>query len=269
VLTVDADAGAPTLVLIQPGGAVPEVFLPLMGRLAGRARLLAPDLPGHGATEYRRSPGMGPHGTLRGHVSKVLDAMEVGPCVVAGSSLGAHVAVSMALHEPDRTRAVVVFGSASTFAAERELHEVVSRHSRSTEALGDPASVHTARASLRRFVDVQEDHLSDVMVWAQLLSRTLPAVRRSSAALFADLVDRELVRGDLVAHRLGELRQPVLVFWGRQDRGAPVRLAEDGVGRLPRGSLVVLDQCGHLPYLEHVDVVAARLQEFLLAAERG
>jgi pimeloyl-ACP methyl ester carboxylesterase len=256
VLTVDADAAAPTLVLIQPGGAVPEVFLPLITRLAGKARIIAPDLPGHGTTAYRRAPGAGPHATLREHVSRVLDAMAVGPCVVAGSSLGAHVTVSLALREPERTRAVVVFGSASTFASEAELEQVVLRHNRLSAAIPEPASLRAARASLRRFIDVHDDELSDAMVWAQSVSRTLPAVMQSSALLFADLVDRDLVRPDLVAHRLGEVHQPVLVIWGRQDQGADVRFAVDGVGRLPRGSLVVLEQCGHLPYLEHPDEVA-------------
>lgn len=256
VLTVDADKNAPTLVLVQPGGAVPEVFLPLIRRLAGEVRIVAPDLPGHGTTAYRRTHKGTPHATLRLHLARVLDALGVGPCMVAGSSLGAHVSVSLAMHEPDRVQSLVIFGSASTFASESELHAVVSQHNRSSAAIPDPGSLAAARASLRRFVDVNDEELSPEIVWVQSISRALPAVAASCGLLFADLVDRDLVRPDLVAHRLGEIQQPVLVIWGRQDPVADVLMAEEGVGRFAQGSLSVLNECGHLPYLEHADEVA-------------
>lgn len=253
----------PTLVLLQPGATVPEVFLPLAARLAGRARIIAPDLPGHGLTPYLRTEGVGPHATLGRHVSRVLDALEIDRAMVLGSSLGAHVALALALREPARVSGVVAIGSASAFASETEMAKVLARHNAAdTGKIGD-ATLAGARRSLERYLVSGDVPLPPEILWAQHLSRTRPDVSRSALRLFDDLADRNLVRPDRVAERLGGVHQPVLVIWGRHDRFADVRHAVAAVPRLPDGRLVVLEEAGHMLVLESPDEVARLVEEHL------
>lgn len=261
VLVLEADG--PTLVLVQPGSAVPEVFLPLAAQLAGRARLVLPDLPGHGCTAYRRRPGLGPHAVLARHVGLVMDALGVERAVVGGSSLGAHVALAVALRQPGRVTGVVAIGSASAFADEVALAAVLARHNAASGAVTEDTTLAGARGSLTRFLFRPGASLAPEIVWAQHLSRTQPDVSSSNVLLFADLADPVLVRPDRVADRLEEVQQPVLIVWGRMDRFAGLKLAETAVPRLPAGRLVVLEESGHLPMLEQPGELARLVAEHL------
>jgi proline iminopeptidase len=54
---------------------------------------------------------------------------------------------------------------------------------------------------------------------------------------------------------------PVLVVHGRQD---PIPLASsEGIASALRATLVVIDQCGHVPYVEQPDALFAAIEEFL------
>jgi pyruvate dehydrogenase E2 component (dihydrolipoamide acetyltransferase) len=60
--------------------------------------------------------------------------------------------------------------------------------------------------------------------------------------------------------RLGELKVPVQVIWGRQDQILPVSHAE----RLPAGvSVVVLDGAGHMVHMEKAAEVNDKLRAFI------
>jgi 4,5:9,10-diseco-3-hydroxy-5,9,17-trioxoandrosta-1(10),2-diene-4-oate hydrolase len=48
----------------------------------------------------------------------------------------------------------------------------------------------------------------------------------------------------------GQIAQPVLLIWGRDDRITPVAWGERLANRLPRAHLEVVPQCGHLPMVE-------------------
>jgi pimeloyl-ACP methyl ester carboxylesterase len=55
--------------------------------------------------------------------------------------------------------------------------------------------------------------------------------------------------------RLGELRCPALVVWGRDDPYLPARFGRAYAERLPNAELVELDRAGHWPWLERPEVV--------------
>ena len=51
--------------------------------------------------------------------------------------------------------------------------------------------------------------------------------------------------------QLGEMDVPILLVWGRQDKGAPLSYGEE-MHRILKGSrLEVLDRAGHCPQFEH------------------
>jgi pimeloyl-ACP methyl ester carboxylesterase len=62
---------------------------------------------------------------------------------------------------------------------------------------------------------------------------------------------------------LDQIRQPTLIIWGRNDRIIPLEQGVALAASLPDSRLVVLDDCGHLPYLEKPDHVLAEILGFL------
>lgn len=252
----------PAVLLVQPGGAVADVWLPLMARLAGAARLVAPDLPGHGFTPYPGAGGGAPHPLLLGHLTALLDDLGIGRCAVFGSSLGAHLALLLHLGDPARFDRVALSGSASSFASEDELHATVTRFRQTAATAAGAASLDGARRALQRYCS-DGFAVPDELVLVHAISSAVPEIADGQARLFTDLLDRDAVRPFRVAERLGEVTAPCLVVWGREDRVSPFGTAAAGVGRLPGAEVVVFDDCGHMPYLERPGEVAAALLALL------
>jgi pimeloyl-ACP methyl ester carboxylesterase len=97
-----------TLVSLHGGGGLhPDPALEL---LAGQFRVLAPELPGFGASTDERPASFE---EVAGRVITVLDANQVERCVLLGTSFGAIVAVHLALTDADRLDALVLLSPAA------------------------------------------------------------------------------------------------------------------------------------------------------------
>jgi pimeloyl-ACP methyl ester carboxylesterase len=97
----------PPLVLIHGFPQTWHQWRPVMERLAGRFRIIAPDLRGIGATP---GPATGYDKlTMAGDIRAIMDK-EVGdaPATIVGHDMGAFVAFAHGLLHPERTRALVL-----------------------------------------------------------------------------------------------------------------------------------------------------------------
>jgi len=100
-----AGAGEPALVFIHGGMANRGFYDGQLKAFAGRHRVIAPDLPGHGESGSNRTKwGIPEWGA---DVKAVLDAEKVNTFIIFGNSLGGPVAVETALLCPGRVLGVV------------------------------------------------------------------------------------------------------------------------------------------------------------------
>jgi len=63
--------------------------------------------------------------------------------------------------------------------------------------------------------------------------------------------------------RVGTLKKPTLIFWGRQDKTTPFEHSTDILTAMPHAEFHALDQCGHIPHYERPGKVNEILLEFL------
>ncbi|MFJ6138056.1 alpha/beta fold hydrolase [Kitasatospora sp. NPDC092286] len=107
------DPGAPTIVAVHGITANGLAWFEVARRLAGRATLLAPDLRGRGASHTVS----GPYGLARhaDDVAALITALDLGPTVVVGHSMGAWVTALTAVRHPDLVSRVVLVDGAVTF----------------------------------------------------------------------------------------------------------------------------------------------------------
>jgi pimeloyl-ACP methyl ester carboxylesterase len=99
----------PPILLIPPAGSTASTWGTLVSDLAGAGRVIAYDRRG-----YTRSGGEVVRSAAEHtrDAAAVLDALGVGPAVVAGTSAGATIALDLAVRRPDLVRAVVVHEAA-------------------------------------------------------------------------------------------------------------------------------------------------------------
>jgi pimeloyl-ACP methyl ester carboxylesterase len=107
---------APPLVLLPGGGATATVWFANAAALSGAARVHAVDLPGNAG--YTRVSTVDAD-DLGGWLDTVLDALGGGPVDLAGHSYGGWLALTYALHAPDRVRRLALLDPTQCFAGFR------------------------------------------------------------------------------------------------------------------------------------------------------
>jgi sigma-B regulation protein RsbQ len=210
--------------------------------------LLTVDLPGCGRSE---APARWERSTIQElalDLVALLQALSIADPVIVGHSLGAAIALQVALDEPDLPAGLVLFAPASTRGIDFAPREV-------TDALAHP-TVDEQRTLLRAAFH----RMPDAATMARLEETILTAspVHIEGAA--------RSMRDFDVEGRLAEITVPCLVIAGDRDRHVPLRnhLAtwagirraglhiEHGVGHVPLYVATVSSAALHDNFVDHV-----------------
>lgn len=109
VSCLDWPADAPLLHFTHATGFNAETYRGLLTSLQGRFHVAAADLRGHGFTTLPATPGpQAEWTTFATDLAAILDALDKGPAVLAGHSMGAITSLMVAARYPGRVRAVVL-----------------------------------------------------------------------------------------------------------------------------------------------------------------
>ena len=250
------EAGAgPTVVLLHGLGGAASNWVAAGPALAGRCRVVVPELPGHGGSTALPAPVL----TLDPYADRVAALLE-SPVVVVGHSLGGVVALRLALRHPELVRGVVLAASAGLSSGTRS----------SQRALALAAAIQPGKriSPLRRLVSgnplLREIAFGFVSVAdPRGLDPRVAEAFLAGAALHTGLRETSdaLVRTD-PRRDLGEVRCPVLVLHGARDRQVPLRDAFEYARRLDAPLRVIAD-CGHLLIGEQPRAFVDAIVEFL------
>jgi pimeloyl-ACP methyl ester carboxylesterase len=169
--------------------------------------------------------------TIRDFARSYLDSEGFDRVVLGGNSLGGHIALHLALEMPHRVEGLVLTGSSGLF--EREV----------TGSRG----ANPPRTWVRE--KMCEIFYEEEMVTDELVDDVCGVIahRRSTR----DLVRiAKSAKRDNLAQRLGEIRCPTLLVWGRQDEVTPPSVAREFHELLHQSQLEWIDRCGHAPMME-------------------
>jgi 2-hydroxy-6-oxonona-2,4-dienedioate hydrolase len=178
------------------------------------------------------------------HVRSLLDSEAIDRAVIAGNSLGGHVALRLALRDPHRVAALVLTGSSGLM--ERGLDGAVPRR--------------PSRDWLR--VKIGEVFYDDSYVTDALIDEVHAIVcdprRARHLLLMAKSAKRDNLR-DVLPH----VRCPVLLVWGADDIITPPEVAHKFCTGLPEAELRFINRCGHAPMMEQPDEFNLLVELFL------
>lgn len=242
----------PTVLLLHGTGSSSHSWRALTPLLAPRLRIVAPDLPGHGASLVADHTQLSLPGMVD-NLRELLDMLDTEPALVVGHSAGAAIAVQMALSGRWTARGIVsVNGALLPFGG-------VAAHLFSPAAKLLARSAWAARAFAWR---ARQPGVVD-----RLLASTGSRLDAEGAALYARLAcdPRHVAAAlgmmaqwdlDALARALPRLATPLDLVVGSRDAMVPPEQAERVAARIAGARVTGLIGLGHLAHEEDPAAVA-------------
>jgi pimeloyl-ACP methyl ester carboxylesterase len=260
---------SPALLLLHGLGATKASWLPMLPALARDFRVLSVDLPGFGSSDKPRGAYDAPFFSER--LFRLLDRLGVRRSFVAGNSMGGRIAMEMAMTQPESVAAVACLCPASAYLRRPGLLFV-----RLTRA---ELAVATARLPRTRVQAVTRRLFADpTRVPAQWMTAALddflrvwedPAARLAFARAARSIYLEEPLGDAGFWTRLANMHTPALYLYGAEDRVITHRQASEVERVLPGAEVVVWEDCGHVPQLEHPERTAVMLADFFARSNEG
>ena len=240
----EGPAGGQPVVLVHRLGSRAEDWADLAPYLARAGyRVYVPDLPGYGRSQKPPDFSYSIHDEAA-IVASFLDALGLKQVDLGGWSMGGGIAQHVAFDHPNRIRKLMLFDAAGlnepvvfdTRLFTPENAEQLSQF----EALLSPHPVEAPRFITR-----------DILKYFQ---RNGWVIKRAMASI--------LTRKDATDAILPQLKMPVLIVWGAEDRILPVSQGETMHRLVPQSELDIVPGCGHLAPKECAVEVGPRVVAF-------
>ncbi len=252
-----------TILLIHGMAGSSDTWRRVMPALAEHYRVVAPDLPGHGASD--KPPGDYSLGAYANVLRDLLTALEIERVTVVGQSLGGGVAMQLAYQHPELCERLVLVSSGGLGREVSLLLRLLSAPGAELVLkVAAPSFVRDGGDAFRRWLGsrgIRAARLDEM--WRAYASLGDPDTREAFLRTLRSVVDPG---GQSVnAHDRLYLADamPTMIIWGDADPIIPVSHAEAAHETMPGSRVEILPGVGHFPQVETPEKVVELLEDFL------
>ncbi|MFD0861218.1 alpha/beta fold hydrolase [Sungkyunkwania multivorans] len=247
----------PALVLLHGTAASLHAWEAWTKELSNSFTIISLDLPAFGLT--------GPNDTgdysIDYYVSfldRFLKRLNLQNFHLGGNSLGGNIAWNYALKFPMKVNKLILL-NASGYPTNKEISLAFKL---AKNDIGSTIVRHFTPKSLVR-KSLREVYHNDDLVTTPLLERYYDLqLRQGNRQAF---IDRARTKGGGSYVRIGEIQNPTLILWGKEDIWIPVENAKRFHEDLPNSNLKIYDEVGHVPMEEIPRKSAMDVKDFLLS----
>jgi pimeloyl-ACP methyl ester carboxylesterase len=229
------DPAKPTVILLHGLGGNSANWAFNIAALAANYHVIAPDQIGFGKSDrltikYRV-------GTYVDFLDKMMAELKIEKASLVGNSLGGWVAALTAIKYPNRVEKIVLADAAGLKPPDVDLAQIYSLN-------------YSTRDEVRQLVKLvfynQAIFGSDAMIEQSMTVR----ISANDGYTINSLIESIKRNEDFLNGRLGEIKKPTLIVWGKQDGLLKVSDGEQFKREIAGSELLVFDQCGHVPMVE-------------------
>lgn len=258
---LEGGQGSPVVLLHGPFANAAH-WLRVIPGLVASSRVIAPDLPGHGASEVAgESPDAERAVTW---LAELIERTCPSPPVVVGHSVGGAIAARYAAEHPNRLAGLALvdslglapFSPAPEFGA--ALQAFVSQPSERTHD------------ELWRYCAFDLERVREGMGvrWDAFRAYNVERARAPSVQAAAGAMMEHFAMSPAAPAELARITAPTTLIWGREDLAIPLAIAE-AAGDRYGWPLRVIDGCADDPPVERPEELVALLRGVLAQRERG
>jgi len=246
---VEAGSG-PTVILLHGLGGSSVVWNFNIGPLAEKFHVVVPDQIGFGKSDkplvnYRIR-------TYVDFLDQFCKQLKIERATLVGNSMGGWIAAMYTASFPDRVDKLVLVDAAG-YAPPKDLD------TRTLFALNPTTREGMKLLSAKVFYNkaFQTDAVIDQAIAARLAA---------GDGYTINSITESIIRGeDFLDDVVKTIKQPTLIVWGREDGLVPLSEGERFHKDIAGSTLIVFDQCGHVPNIEKAGEFNAAVIKFLSA----
>ncbi len=228
-------------------------------------RAIAPDVLGFG---YSDKPGGAAYSLQRFADINVglLDALGVQSAAVVGHSMGGKIALATTVLYPQRVSRLLIADSEGFMQLPLFMRKGGTLPFLGESILSLSALTPVIRMQLAAAFADPARYVTPELVARGRATLGDRRIRETTLAMSRHFEANDLKGSGLWA-RLKEIRCPVLIVWGEQDRLFPVKYAREAQAAIPGARLVIIPRCGHFPQIEAQERFHGLLLGFLAGQE--
>jgi triacylglycerol lipase len=245
---LEAGSG-PVVILLHGLGGSTANWAPTIAPLAQKYRVIVPDQIGFGKSDkpmlnYRVS-------TLVDFLDGFYKQVGVQKASLVGNSLGGFTAAAFAIAHPEKIDKLVLVDAAG-LAVTGDLDPRVLN--------GLNASTRQQLKDLLALVFYNKEQFSSDMAIDGFFASRVTAGDQYTIQRFID----SIAHGeDMLDGKLGAIKHPTLIIWGREDGLTPLAMGQRFNKEIAGSQLFIIEKCGHVPQLEKAAEFNAGLLKFL------
>ncbi len=258
---LDGGHGAPVILIHGYGGSMWQ-WEYQQAALSARLRVITLDLLGAGLSdkpdiEYRPEQ-------LLDYFVGFMDALNIPQATLVGHSMGAGIAIGMALAHPERVADLVLISGLPDRVMDRLTSPTIRRALTTNMpswlvSLGNRLFGGAMIEQILREIIFDHSLLTPAVLDRSNRNRYRPGLFHPIKAAGRNVPLWE----EGYAKRIGEIRHRTLIIWGEEDRVFPVTVSEH-LHRMIKGSeLARIPKAGHMPQWEQPGPSNDRLVQFL------
>lgn len=217
------------------------------------ARLVTPDLRGHGLSEPTEVTTYSME-MLATDCANLLDHLGYeGPVVLAGLSMGGYLAFEICRRYPERVAGLILASTKAT----PDSDEVKAARNKTIEVVQADGVESTVEGLLPKLLapSAYEENPDLVEFLQDMMMATSAAGLAGAAAAMRDRPDS--------TPDLAGLAVPTLIIHGEEDQLIPYAEAQAMAASIPDAELVIVPGAGHMPNMEQPDVFNDAVRDFL------
>ncbi len=229
------DPAKPTVILLHGLGGSLGNWQTTTGPLSQNYHVIALDQVGFGKSDkpflkYRVA-------TFVDFLDKFMSELKIEKASLVGNSMGGWVAGLIAIKYPNRVEKIVLADAAGIVPANYSEVDIYQLNNSTRDEI---------LANMKKIFATPALQNNEALIDQFMTLRVMTNDGNTINSLIESIKRRE----DFLNTRLGEIKKPTLIIWGKQDGLLPVADATTFNKGIAGSELVIFDACGHAPQFE-------------------
>ncbi|MDX1695965.1 MAG: alpha/beta hydrolase [Ketobacteraceae bacterium] len=224
----------------------------MLDRLKHHYHVIAPELPVYSCTSDPKDERKYNFRYLMDLLEQFIALKGLSPLHLVGASAGSTMAAHLMLKHPDKIETLAMFAMPTLF-----------REEEGAEAGQLPPPEFYLPITVEGFEALKHHLVYDPPPTSDWIMSNLARRNREQREVKLKILEECINRTAFLVPRLRQIDVPTLFLYGEGDRVTPQHTIDHFVQEVPNIQHFSIKRCGHLPYLEKADEVAATYLSFL------